>query len=73
MPARKFKFYATHPVANGLIVFQELLAASVCCICCHVTSSVLYADGKADILGSTIYLPSLVVIAFIFLELRGVG
>ena len=36
----------------------------------HVTSSTHDADVKEDIFRRTIYLPSLVVIAFIFSELR---
>ena len=39
----------------------------------HVTSSPHDADVKGDILRRTIYLPSLVVIAFIFSELRRGG
>ena len=36
----------------------------------HETSSTINADAKGDIFRRTIYSPSLVVIAFIFLELR---
>ena len=39
----------------------------------HVTSSSNDADVKGDIFGRTIYPPSLVVIAFIFSELREGG
>ena len=39
----------------------------------HVTSSPRDADAKGAILRRTIYLPSLVVIALLFSELRGSG
>ena len=39
----------------------------------HMTSSPNDADAKGDIFGRTIYPPSLVVIAFIFSELRRGG
>ena len=36
----------------------------------HVTSKPRDADVKGDIFGHTVYLPSLVAVAFIFSELR---
>ena len=48
---------------------SEMITQSLC----HVTSQPRDADVKGDIFRHTIYPPSLVVIAFIFSELRRGG